>query len=184
MLLIGACSRNTFGAPAVDRAATIRSGPPIPVAQAWLLDQSGPSATDTTVRFDPATPRTVLLRHGPPDNAVYVIVEIPAGAVAPAGDGSASITIEPEPGRYAIRISTSGALTAPLSLTFSYATHFQAPSDAMARYPSPTRFDQAMGVGVLEGGDLIRFLPTTRPAADMMQFSTSTPGTYVLAAPR
>ncbi len=149
-----------------------------------MLDQSGPSATDTTVWFNPAKARTVMLRHAPPDNAVYAIVDVPASAVAPAAGDSASITIAPTPGRYALSISTNGSVTAPLVVTFSYATHFQAPSDALARYPSPTRFDQAMGVGVLEGAGMIRFLPTTRPAADMMQFTVSAPGTYVLAAPK
>ncbi len=149
-----------------------------------MLDQTGPSATDTIVWFNPAKPRTVMLRHAPPDNAVYAIVDVPAGAVAPAAGDSASISIAPTPGRYALSISTSGALTGSLVVTFSYATHFQAPSDALARYPSPTRFDQAMGAGVLEGADMIRFLPTTRPAADMMQFTVSAPGTYVLAAPK
>lgn len=149
-----------------------------------MLDQTGPSATDTVVWFDPAKPRTVMLRHAPPDNAVYAIVDVPAGAVAPAAGDSASISIAPTPGRYALGISTTGALSGSLVVTFSYATHFQAPSDALARYPSPARFDQAMGAGVLEGADIIRFLPTTRPAADMMQFTVSAPGTYVLAAPK
>lgn len=184
MVVFAACSRNAFVAPAVDRAETIRSGPPIPVDQAWILDQSGPTATDTTVRFDPAKPRTVMLRHGSPDNAIYAIVDVPAGAITPGPGDSASITIHPTPGRYEITISTVGALTAPLLVTFSYATHFQAPSDALARYPSPTRFDQAMGAGVLEDPGMIRFLPTTRPAADLMQFAVSAPGTFLLAAPK
>ena len=178
-----ACSRNTFIAPAVDRAAALREGPPLPVEQVWILEQSGPSPTDTTVAFVAAEGRTIMIRHSAPDNAVYAIVDVPPGAVAAASGDSARVTISPTPGRFGLDIASPGAITGEIRVTFSYATHFRAPSDASARYESPTRFEQSMGAARVDAGR-VQFVASARPAADMMRFAVPGTGTFVLAAPR
>ena len=184
LLAVAACSRNTFAAPAVDRAAIIREGPPLPLTQVWILGQSGPSPSDTTVRFVASAGRTVVIRHAPPDNSIYAIVDFPAGSVAPTAGDTAVVLISPTPGQFGVAITSPGSIASGVQATFSYATHFQAPSDAVSRYPSPTRFEQSMGAASLGDNGIVTFVPTARPAADMIRFPVAGEGTFVLAAPR
>ena len=48
----------------------------------------------------------------------------------------------------------------------------------------PERVRQAMGAATVGPTGMIQFVPTVRPAADMMRFTVATEGTFVLAAPR
>ncbi len=171
-------------APAVDRAAEIRAGPPVPVGQVWILEQAGPSPTDTSVTFLASEGRRIMIRHGAPDNAVYAIIDIPAAAIAPTRGDSAIVTVAPLPGRFGLDITSPGAIGPGVVVTFSYATHFRQPSDADARYASATRFEQSMGAARLDGASTVDFIDSQRPAADMMRFSLPAAGTFVLAAPR
>lgn len=149
-----------------------------------MLEQSGPSPTDTVVDFVASERRRIMIRHGAPDNAVYAIIDIPAGAVAPVRGDTASLTVAPTPGRFGLDLRSAGTIGAGIIVTFSYATHFRAPSDAAARYGSPTRFEQSMGAARLDTAGLVQFIATARPAADMVRFEAPAGGTFVLAAPR
>jgi hypothetical protein len=149
-----------------------------------MLELAGASPGDTTVTFDPATGRTVLMRHGAPDNAIFAIIEFPPGAVAVAGGGEARVTIQPIPGRFGFVLSTTDRLGDGVRATFSYAIHFQEPSDAMTKYPSPVRFEQALAPARLLPDGGLSFLAGERPAADMLRLPIAEPGSYLLAVPK
>jgi len=183
-VLLAACSRNTFLLPTTDPGIAVREGPPMPVDRVWILEQAGPSPTDTTVTFSAALGRTVIVRHGPPDDAVYVVIEFPPATVVPRTGDSARVVVAPLPGRFGLALRTNDSLGVGVRMTFSYATHFQAPSDAIQRYPTATRFEQSMGAARMSDDGQVQFVNTTRPAADMIRFLVPGPGTYVLAAPR
>src|SRR5690606_10124212 len=106
--------------------------------------RSGVSPNDTTVEFSAATGRTIMMRHTPPDNAIFAILEIPADSSA---SGRVSVSIAVTPGRYGVTISAQPRLPSDTRLSFSYAIHFQAPPQVpSAAYPTIARFAEWIGV--------------------------------------
>ena len=51
----------------------------IPLASAIVLETAGPPPSDTAVTFTAGEPRTIVLRHGPPENVVFAEVSFDAG---------------------------------------------------------------------------------------------------------
>jgi hypothetical protein len=136
------------------------------------------------VRFAVASGRTIVIRHPRPDHAIFAVVTIPPFTMQPVSGDSATVQIRPIPGRYGLTVRSEDRLTGIAIGAFSYAVHFSAPDDAKARYPTPTRFEAAMAAARLLDSTSLRFLPSERPAGDMLRFAIATPGTYLLAAPR
>lgn len=155
--------------------------PPQPLDQVLILEQSGISPGDTTVRFAAGRGRTVLMRHAPPDNAIFAIVDIPPDSGA---TDSVTITLRPVPGRYGVRVTATPRLPAGARVTFSYAVHFQAPPLDNSRYRGEVHYSQWLGVGRLGGTERLRFQPYSRPAADMVRSDLPEVGEYLVAAPR
>lgn len=179
----GACRGST---PGVEGPA------PGPAPRAYTADQVftvevwGAQATDTVVTFPASRARSIVLRHGPPDNTVFAEVDIPASAFVPAGGGdTVTLSVRPLPGIYGLTLQSDAALTAPIRLTFKYPVHFAAPSDSRARYPTDVLFEQALVVALAEE-DAAKFqtLRSTRPASDNLQAMISTLGRYQMVAPR
>lgn len=179
----GACRGST---PGVEGPA------PGPAPRAYTADQVftvevwGAQATDTVVTFPASRARSIVLRHGPPDNTVFAEVDIPASAFAPTGGGdTVTLSVRPLPGIYGLTLQSDAALTAPIRLTFKYPVHFAAPSDSRARYPTDVLFEQALVVALAEE-DAAKFqtLRSTRPASDNLQAMISTLGRYQMVAPR
>lgn len=155
--------------------------PPQPFDQVLILEQAGISPSDTTLRFGAARGRRILMRHAPPDNAIFAIVDIPPDSGA---TDSVTLTLRPVPGRYGLRVSASPRLPPRGHITFSYAVHFQAPPLDGTRHISEVAYAQWLGIGRVTGGDRLAFLPHSRPAADMLRAGLPEPGEYLVAAPR
>lgn len=164
-----------------DPATTLPAMGPQPLAQVVILEQSGISPSDTTVRFAASRGRTVVLRHAPPDNAIFAIVQIPPDGAA---TDSVTLVLRPTPGRYGLTIGAEPRLPGAGTITFSYAVHFQSPSLAGSRYRNDVGYSQWLGLGRLTGPDRLTFLPFTRPAADMIRGALGATGEYLVAAPR
>lgn len=164
-----------------DPTTTLPALPPQPLDQVLILEQEGISPTDTVVRFDAASGRRVLLRHAPPDNAVFAVVDLPPDSSA---SDSITLTLRPTPGRYGLAVSAVPRLPSGGSITFSYAIHFRAPSLDSSRYRGDVGYAQWLGVGRLTDPDRLTFLPYRRPAADMLRAPMAEPGEYLVAAPR
>lgn len=181
-LVIAACRGGQPGVEAPTPAPTPRT---YPADQVYAVEVWGAQASDTMVRFRAARPRTIVLRHGPPDNTVFAEVEIPAGALVPPGGDSVTLAIRPAPGIYGLTLESTASVSTPLQLTFKYPVHFAAPSDSRTRYATDVLFEQALVIALVEdNGARYQTLRSTRPASDNLQASVSKLGSYQLIAPR
>jgi hypothetical protein len=171
-------------APAGPPSPAAITGQPIGADHVFVLDASGTVPGDTTVDFDPAVGRTVILRHRAPDDAIFLILTMPAGAVVPRAGSRARVTILPVAGEYGFHLTTLDSLGPGVQAAFSYARHFEAPAGALTRYGSPVAFESALSAARYTSETQIEFLSSERPGADMIRFAVASGGTYVLAAPR
>ena len=122
-----------------------------------------------------------MLRHAPPDNAVFAILAVPADSVAA---DSVTLTLRVTPGRYGLQVQGEPRVPPGTVLTFSYAIHFQAPSTVpSAAYPTVTRFADWLAVGQLQPDGGLRYFPTTRPGGDLLRIVLQENGEYLIAAP-
>jgi len=165
-----------------DPVATVQALPPQPLDRVLILEQAGASPSDTVFRFAAGLGRTILVRHAPPDNAIFAIVAIPPDSGAA---DSITVTLQPSPGRYGLALTASPRLPSGGTITFSYAVHFQAPSTLdTSRYRDARDYARWLGIGRVLDGDRVRFLAFSHPAADMLRAPLNGQGVYVVAAPR
>jgi hypothetical protein len=152
----------------------------------YTVEVWGAEAPDTTVTFAPGKPRSVVLRHGPPDNTVFAELKIPAGAlVPPAGQDRVTLRLTPVPGLYGLTLESEAALRSPAVLTFKYPVHFAAPSDSRSRYATDVLFEQALVMALVErDGERFQTLRSSRPASDNLQAAVARLGRNQLVAPR
>jgi hypothetical protein len=174
------------GAPGVEAPVPGPSPRTYSADRVFTVEVWGAPAPDTLVTFPTARARSIVLRHGPPDNTVFAEVDIPPNAlVAPGGRDSVTVSIRPVPGLYGVTLQSDAALSSPLVLTFKYPVHFAAPTDSRARYATDVLFEQALVVARAES-DGARFLTlrSARPASDNLQAMIPSLGRYQLVAPR
>lgn len=186
LILLAACGQSNkyVGVGTLASAGTKVNTTPMAATAVWVLGRSGASPPDTAVTFRASEGRTIVMRHGAPDNAIFAILSIPAGAMTARSGDSATISLSPSPGQYGVTLLSTDSLGAGIQLTFSYATHFQEPSEATSKYPTPGQFEQATApLRVLPSGQ-VQFVVNERPAADMIRFPVTATGTWLLAAPR
>jgi hypothetical protein len=169
------------GANGPDAARTLADGPPVPLEQLWLIERAGPSPRDTVVTFPTAEGRVIVLRHPAPDNATFAVLTVPPDSTA---TGTTTLTLAPAPGRYGVTITAQPQIPARATLRFSYAAHFMAPGEALARYRTLALLEQALGMGYVGPADRLTFVAATRPAADMLLAPLAAGGTWYLAARR
>jgi hypothetical protein len=178
----GACRGATPGieAPTPGPAPRSYSADEVFTVEVW-----GAQASDTVLTFAASRARSVILRHGPPDNTVFAELDVPADAFAPASGDQVTLTVRPLPGIYGVALESDATLSAPLRLTFKYPVHFAAPSDSRARYPTDVLFEQALVVALVdEDGARLQTLRSTRPASDNLQAVVQNLGRYQMVAPR
>lgn len=181
---LAACSPAAQLPPAGAPLPTVGNGAPVALGNVWVLDRLGPSPTDTVVRFAVATGRTIVIRHPRPDHAIFTIIAFPPATMqAPEGD-SITVRLRPIPGQYGIAIETDATFRGFALGTFSYAIHFGTPSGSTATYPTSARLEAALGAARMADSSRVLFLPSERPAGDMIRFAIARSGTYLLAAPR
>lgn len=155
--------------------------PPQSTAQLLIPDRSGVSPPDTMVRFAGRLGRTIVMRHAPPDNAIFAIVHVPADSTV---NDSVTVTLRVTPGRYGLLVLGEPRLPTGTTLTFSMAIHFQAPPDIPSpAYTTTTRYAAWLGVGRLMEDGTLRYHATTRPGADMLRIVLEGGGEYLVAAP-
>lgn len=150
----------------------------------WLLESSGAAVPDSSVTFAAATGRTIVVRHSRPGDAIFLVLQFAASKDSLRSHDSVHVTIRPMPGKYAFTLSTTDRVGIAAEATFSYAIHFQTPADAVAKYPSPGRFEEQLVPVEIGADNRVRFLSGARPGADLIRFTLTGPGTYGLAAAR
>jgi len=178
LLALGGCSRRTEGSRSTPEVTPLRT---LPADAVFILEVGGTPPADTVVRLAPGERRAIVLRHGPPDQAAFAVVEFGDSALT-AGD-SIDVTVRPRPGVFGLDIGSSRAFREG-TVTFKYARHFAAPLAARERYGSDVLFERQLAVGRLPGDGRIILLPTRRPASDNVSAALDGPGAYVVAGPR
>jgi hypothetical protein len=176
------CAPKQFGVDGGPSRQEVLAGlPPQAPTQLLFADRAGVSPPDTVVRFAASSGRTIVLRHAPPDNAVFAILHVPADSTVA---DSLVLTLRVTPGRYGLHVQGEPRLPANTELTFSYAIHFQAPPEVpSASHPTTTRYAEWLAIGRLEGNGSLRYFPTTRPGGDLLRTVLSEGGEYLIAAP-
>jgi hypothetical protein len=154
----------------------------IPLAQGIVLETAGPPPSDTEVTFTSGQPRTIVLRHGPPENVVFAELTFPPGAFGDSGR-DVRVDIRPRPGVYGLDVATSLPVGRGATITFKYARFFAAPARARAAYGPDVVFERALAIGRLLPDQQLALLPSSRPAADNLEAELPAPGTYLVAAP-
>jgi len=154
----------------------------IPLARAIVLETTGAPPPDTSVTFTAGAPRTIILRHGPPDNVVFAEVVFPANAFADSGR-AVRVDLRPRRGVYGVDLTTSYAMRGGATIVFKYARYFSAPARARAVYGTDIAFEKVLAVGQLQPDSTLNLLPSTRPASDNLSAIIRASGSYLVAAP-
>lgn len=169
--------------------SSLQSGPaPAAVlapADLYVLEMTGIPAEDTVVTFPAGHPRTIILRHGEPDNSPFLEVVFSAEAFPETGSpDSVSVTVRPRAGVYGVEIAASVEPEPGGTIQFKYPVHFAAPVEALARYGSQTRFERALSLAYLREDGRWQLLESERPGRDNLQARLRGTGSYLVVAPK
>ena len=156
----------------------------LPLSRVIVLETLGPPPSDTSVTFAAGQERTIVLRHGPPENIVFARLTFLVDAFADSGQ-SVKVELHPRPGVYGLDLATSHPFKAKAAtLVFEYARFFSAPARARQVHGSDLAFERALAVGRLLPDGQIELLPPLRPGADNLGGGLPAPGSYLVAAPQ
>ena len=188
-LVLGAiaCGGGVSGAPTPKDVA--KPTVVLPPDQVLTLEASGIPPEDTVITFQTGQPRSIILRHGEPDNTVFVELTFPDSAFAVPKDSlaprdSVTVVVRPRPGLYAVDIASTIMPQRGATIRFKYPVHFAAPNEAIVRYGTRGRYERALMIGTIVDGTNYGMLPSDRPASDNLRAAITGPGTYIVAAPR
>ena len=181
--LVLGCGRTTTGAaPAAGPRPVTRV---LPLTGLFLLEMSGVPPEDTSATFPTGTAHRVILRHGPPDHAVFVELTFAAKTFAAEGSpDSVTVTLHPHPGVYGVDVTTTVPPGPGGLICFKYPVHFAAPVAATARYGTSGSFEEALAVAIQREDGSYGLLESERPAWDNLQAPLRSAGTYLVVAPR
>jgi hypothetical protein len=154
----------------------------LPLARVIVLETLGPPPADTSVSFTAGTLRTIVLRHGPPENIVFATLSFGATAFADSGQ-TVRVDVRARPGVYGLDLTTSLPLREG-TVVFEYARYFSAPARARQVFGSEAAFERALAVGRLLPEAQIELLSSTRPAPDNLAATLPAAGSYLVAAPQ
>jgi hypothetical protein len=154
----------------------------VPLDTAFVLETAGAPPPDTSVTFTAGVSRSIILRHGPPDNLVFAQLDFPPAAFKADSGRPVTVRVHPRPGIYGVDVTTSVSLAGGGSLTFKYARYFSAPARARAVYGSDVLYERALAIGRLQPNGQLGLLPSTRPASDNLRSALPGPGSYLVAA--
>jgi hypothetical protein len=155
----------------------------LPLAEAIVLETAGPPPHDTTVTFTAGEPRTIVLRHGPPEYIVFAELRFPASAFAERGR-EVRVEVRPRPGVYGLEVATSLPIRDSATVVFKYPRYFASPAKARAVYGSDIAFERALAVGRVLPKGMLGLLPSIRPFPDLLQATLPAAGAYLVAAPQ
>jgi hypothetical protein len=156
----------------------------LPLPRALILETSGSPPSDTSVSFVAGAPRSIVLRHGPPENIVFARLSFDATAFADSGQ-TVRVDVHPRPGVYGIDFTTTAAFRpSSASVEFDYPVFFSAPARARQVYGSDVAYERALAIGRILPDNQLELLPSSRPAADNLEATLSAAGNYLVAAPQ
>ena len=155
------------------------------MSRLYVLEMSGVPPEDTVVTFPAGSPRTIVIRHGPPDYNVFAELVFPDSVFRGAGVGSSvTVVVSPRPGLYAVDVATTYLPSRGAVIRFKYPVHFSAPVGALQKYGGAVAYERALVIATLVDGTRYALLASRRPASDNLEGPLSGPGTYLVAAAR
>lgn len=181
-IFLAACGGRPAAAAKPDPAPLITRT--LPISQVYALETSGTPPLDTTASLRAGAPRTVILRHGQPDNLVFAELYFPADAFRAPPGSEVRVTVRARPGVYGVDVASDAPIAAGANLRFKYPRYFQAPAAARQTYRSDFDFERFLQIGRLLADGNIALQTSTRPASDNLQSALPGNGSYLVAAPR
>jgi hypothetical protein len=169
--------------PAAESTPGPNASRVLPLAQLLVLATSGSQPGDTSVTFTTGSQRVIVLRHGPPGNAVFAEITFGGRSFGDSGR-SVQVDIRPRPGIYGFDLTSSIPFGQGATVAFRYPRYFSAPTRAREIYGSDIAFERALAVGRLQPDDQVLLLPSTRPASDNLRAAIPSAGSYLVAAPQ
>ncbi|MDX2192490.1 MAG: hypothetical protein NW201_03980 [Gemmatimonadales bacterium] len=187
LVLAAACgaARPAPGGAPDRREAAPRAGPPVALAEVFVLQSSGAVPAETTVTLVAGAARSVVLRHPAPGQEPYAELVLGAGAFAAEPGTAVTLRAAGVPGAYGLSVEADVPFgpVAPL-LRFRYPRRFVPPPEVLRRPGGALAWERSLAVARLEpAGDSLRFLPSRHPAADMLEARLPAAGRYLVAAP-
>lgn len=184
VLALAGCGGGAAVDPVTDPAAQLPTGPVAlrvaPRGETSPVEVGGIAPDDTSFALKRGEDRVVILRHGLPDRAEFLEIDLPASVFQKAPTDSVHLAIRTRPGVYGADLSADADWGPGAALSFKYAIHFYPPADALTRYHTLTEVDKRLTVARRESnGDLTLYL-STRPAPDVVRALIPGPGTYVM----
>ena len=181
--LVAACGTARRGAEGGDTASPSAIAK-VPYERLLVLEAWGATPDDTTIAFLPGEVRSVVIRHGPPDNTVFTEAHFGAQTFAAVPVDSVRLRFVVSPGRYGLTIESNSPVGPGAEITFKYPMHFAASAQARERYGSPAAYERALTVVRLEADSQYRLLDARRPTTDNLLVTIPDTGTYLVAAPK
>jgi hypothetical protein len=157
----------------------------LPLDQLYVLEVNGVPPNDTTISFQRGEPRTVILRHGAPDNGVFAELVFPAAMFKPSETGdSVTVVCTVRPGIYGVDVASSVQPDKAGIIRFKYPVHFSAPLGALQKYGTRLRYELALQVGRETDDQKYALYESLRRASDNLEATLVVPGRYLVGAPR
>lgn len=180
LTLAGCGGGATVSAAPTDGTTAARA---LPVGSVYLLECAGTPPSDTSLTLTAGIARLVALRHPPPEQALFALVEFPANAFKVDSGTTVQITIRPRPGLYGVDLESDAPFSAGVRITFKYARHYAAPLEAERRPGGEAAFEATLVVAWLREATAF-MLASTRGASDNLSAVVKDSGRYVVAGPK
>lgn len=170
--------------PAATAGPVVPTGPQevrnLSRGAADLIEVGGIAPSDTVLVVKKGEGRTLILRHGPPDRAEFLQLDLPATVFANAGKDSVRVTVAPRPGVYGVDLSADADWGPGAQIAFKYAVHFYPPNGAVRKYGTLTEVAKRLAVAKRDrNGDLTLYF-TTQPGPDIARAFITGAGSWVM----
>ncbi|MEO8226472.1 MAG: hypothetical protein ABI637_03525 [Gemmatimonadota bacterium] len=176
-----ACGGGASKAGAPPPPAPVRT---LPLAGVFLMGAKDTVPADTVAVLTAGQARHIVMRIGAPDLTTFADIFFDTLAFQAAPGAPVRITLQPADSAFGLVVASDTPFQNGGEITFKYAVHFPAPTDALAKYGTVQLLERALAIGRIDGAGNITLLASTRPAADNLQAPMAQPGTYLVAAVR
>ncbi len=181
-LLLTACGGS--GGPSAGALPAEPTGPQVvgelSRTAADLVEFGGIAPNDTVLVVKKGEARTLVLRHGPPDRAEFLQLDLPATVFADAGKDSIRVTVACRPGVYGVDLSADAAWGPGAQLAFKYAVHFYPPNGSVRKYGTLTEVAKRLVVAKRDRNGNFTTYYTTQPGPDIARAFIPGEGSWVM----
>jgi len=149
-------------------------------SEADVIEFGGIAPNDTVLVVRKGEARTLVLRHGPPDRAEFLQLDLPASVFAEAGKDTIRVTVGCRPGVYGVDLSADADWGPGAQIAFKYAVHFYPPEGAVRKYGTLTEVAKRLTVAKRDRNGNLAVYFTTRPGPDIARALIPGEGSWVM----